>query len=97
MIVTKRSGEYISSIMKLIHKITHNSSIIETGVKLGSVNGIFQSVRKAFHLPENGNLSDDLPYTESDLQTPDKCNLIIEHLRVSLHEMFHASLDKIRN
>ena len=54
MIVTKRSGVYTSSTMKHIHKITHNSSLIETGGKLGSVNSIFQLVRKTFHLSEKG-------------------------------------------
>ena len=85
MIVTKRSGGSISFTIKLIHKITHNSSLIETGGKLASVNRIFQSNRKEFHLPEKGNLSDDLPYTESDVQTHEKCNLIMEHLKVYLH------------
>ena len=94
MIVTRRSGEYTSSIMKLIHKITHNSSIIETGGKPGSVNGIFQWVRKAFHLPEKGNLSDDLPYTESDVQTHEKCNLIMEHLKLYLHSHIPSHINR---
>ena len=59
MIVTKRSGGSISSTIKLIHKITHNSSLIETGGKLASVNRIFQSNRKEFHLPEKGKLSEN--------------------------------------
>ena len=94
MIVTRRSGEYTSSIMKLIHKITHNSSIIETGGKPGSVNGIFQSVRKAFHLPEKGNLSDDLPYTESEFQTHEKCNLMMKHLKVYLHSHIPSHINR---
>ena len=93
-IITKRSGEYISSMMKLIHKITRNQSIIETGGKLGSVNGIFQRVRKAFSLPEKGNLSDDIPYTESDVQTHERCNLIMEHLKVYLHSHISAHINK---
>ena len=84
-IKSRRSGEYISSIMELVHKITLNSSIMETGGKLGSVNGMFQSVRKAFHLPEKGNLSDEMPYTDSDARTHEKRNLIMEHLEVYLH------------
>ena len=90
----QRVRKYISPIMKLIHKITHNSSIIETGGKPGSVNGIFQSVRKAFYLPEKGNLSDDLPYTESDVQKHEKCNLTMEHLKVYLHSHIPSRINR---
>ncbi|EQD77823.1 hypothetical protein B1A_02700 [mine drainage metagenome] len=84
-ITSKRTGEYISSIMELIQKITGSISIKDIGGKLGSVNGIFQSMRKAFMIPANGNLSDDMPYADSDVQAHEKCNLIIEHLKVYLH------------
>ncbi|EQD72026.1 hypothetical protein B1B_04121 [mine drainage metagenome] len=42
-------------------------------------------MRKAFMIPANGNLSDDMPYADSDVQAHEKCNLIIEHLKVYLH------------
>ena len=77
----------------LIHKITRNRSIIETGEKLGSVNGIFQAVMKAFHLSEKRNVSDDIPYTESDARTHEKCNLIMEHLNIYLHSHISAHIN----
>ena len=84
-ITSRRSGEHQSSIIELVHKIALNSSIIETGGKLGSVNGMFQWVRKAFHLPEKGNISYEMPYTGSDARKHEKCNLIMEQLEVYLH------------
>jgi hypothetical protein len=82
-ITSGRSGEYISSIMELIQKITGSVSIRDTGRKLGSVNGLFQSLRKAFHIPDRGNLSGEIPY--ADIQAHEKCSLIMEHLEVYLH------------
>ena len=79
--------------MELVHKITLNSSIMETGGKLGSVNGMFQSVRKAFHLPEKGNLSDEMPYTDSDARAHEKCNLIMERYRKRESMLFANSPD----
>jgi len=69
--------------MELIQKITGSVSIRDTGRKLGSVNGLFQSLRKAFHIPDRGNLSGEIPY--ADVQAHEKCRLIMEHLEVYLH------------
>jgi hypothetical protein len=54
-ITSGRSEEFISSIMKLIQKIRGSLSIRDIGGKPGSVNGLFQSLRKAFNIPDRGN------------------------------------------
>jgi len=63
-ITSESSGEYISSIMELIQKITGSVSIRDTGRKLGSVIGLFQYLRKALHIPDGGNLSGEIPDTD---------------------------------
>ena len=90
MIVTKRPGVYISSTMKHIHKRTHNSSIIETGGKLGSVNRIFQLVRKAFHLPEKGKLSEN---TCDDESSHENCGIFIGQLKEIVKSGFTHEMD----
>ena len=84
----QKVGEYTSSMIKPIHKIIHTNSIIETGRKFGSVDRLLQIVTKAFSISVNGNLSDDIAYIESDVQNYEKCNLILEHLKVHFIQIF---------
>jgi hypothetical protein len=76
--------------MKQIHKITHNRSLIETGGKLGSVNMIFQLVRKAFNLPEKGKLSEN---TCDDGFNHENCSIFIGQLKEIIKSGFTHEMD----
>ena len=81
-IKSEKAKGYASMIDKLVSSITDNDSIRDMGRRLGSINGIFQSLRKAFSIPKNGNLSQEMP---DDDRIHEKCNLVIDHMKVYLH------------
>ncbi len=84
-IETEDAKEYISSIERVIGKITDNPQISNIGKKLGSVNALFQSLRRVFKVPEKGKLSDELNTSDDDI-IHGRCEIFIEHLDVFLHE-----------
>ena len=84
-ITSEKAKEHATAIDSLVSMVTENISIKDIGGRLGSVNGLFQSVRKAFRIPENGNLSGEIPYADTDDLVHERLNLIIEHLKVYLH------------
>ena len=81
-IVSGKAKEYVKSIMDTVAAITDNYSISATGRNLGSVNALFQSMRRAFKVPRVGKLSDEIP---DDGSIHDRCSLIVEHMEVFLH------------
>ena len=81
-IVSGKAKEYVKSIMDTVAAITDNHSISATGRNLGSVNALFQSMRRAFKVPRVGKLSDEIP---DDGSIHDRCSLIVEHMEVFLH------------
>lgn len=68
--------------MDTVAAITDNHSISATGRNLGSVNALFQSMRRAFKVPRVGKLSDEIA---DDGSIHDRCSLIVEHMEVFLH------------
>ncbi len=81
-IVSERAKGYVKSIMDTVAAITDNDTISATRRNLGSVNALFQSMRRAFKVPRMGKLSDEIPDDDS---IHDRCSLIIEHMNVFLH------------
>ena len=81
-IVSEKAKEYVKSIMDHVAAITDNDTISATGRNLGSVNALFQSMRRAFKVPRMGKLSDEIPDDDS---IHDRCSLIVEHMEVFLH------------
>ena len=81
-ITSGKGKEYVSSILVQVQKITGNGSMRRMGMKLGSVNGLFQSLRRAFKVPDKENLSEKMP---DDNLIHEKCNLPINHMDVFIH------------
>jgi hypothetical protein len=80
------SGELISSIKKCISKITDNTRIKETANKLRDINSIiFQKIREAFKIPDQGNLSVDTynPLTDDSI-VHENCTIVFGELGVYL-------------
>ncbi len=80
-IVSEKGKEYIKFINETLAAIIDNDAIRTTGKNLGSVNALFQSMRRAFKVPCKGKLSDELPDDDS---IHNKCRLIIKHMNVFL-------------
>lgn len=83
-IQSEDAKRYISSIECMVKKITDNPEINATGRKLGSVNALFQSLRRMFRVPDKGKLSDEMDTSDDDL-IHGRCDIFIEHLNVFLH------------
>ena len=66
-IQSEDAKRYISSIECVMKKITDNPEINATGRKLGSVNALFQSLRRMFRVPDKGKLSDEMDTSDDDL------------------------------
>ncbi|HIH60933.1 MAG TPA: hypothetical protein HA289_07875, partial [Ferroplasma sp.] len=79
---SKESLNYINNIMQLLQKITGNGKIKENADKLSNINAIFNKLRKAFNVPDHGNLSDDL---KDDIAAHEQCNNIMDELKVYTH------------
>ena len=76
-IVSEKAKEYVKSIMDHVAAITDNDTISATGRNLGSVNALFQSMRRAFKAPRMGKMSDEIPDDDS---IHDRCSLIVKHM-----------------
>jgi hypothetical protein len=87
----------LEELSKLISKVAENGAIHDMASRIGSVNATFQALRKAFHLPEKGelseNISNDKISHENDRITHESCNIFMGQLRaileggISLHEI----------
>ncbi len=76
-----------ASVVNYFKKVTENSAIVSMAGKLSDINSfIFQTIRKAFIIPENGNLSDDKydPHRD-DPPVHEKCTVIFGELKVYLN------------
>ena len=88
MVKEDESMKYISLIMGYLSGITGRKIIRETARKLGDINSmIFQMIRKAFMIPDSGNLSDDGKYDpiRDDPVVHDQCNVVFGELEVYLN------------
>ena len=80
----------IRRIKSLLARITGDKEIHDIASWIGSINALFQGFRKAFHLPEKGNLSMD---TGKDDLAHESCSIFIGQMKeilmkgVSVHEM----------
>ncbi|MHB8361593.1 MAG: hypothetical protein ACYDAO_06035 [Thermoplasmataceae archaeon] len=87
----------LEELSKLISKVAENNTIHDLASRIGSVNATFQALRKAFHLPEKGelseNISNDKISHENDRITHESCNIFMGQLKaileggISLHEI----------
>ena len=87
MVTDTEAGEYVSLIMGYLSRITGNMRIRETAGKLRDINSmIFQRIRKAFMIPDSGNLSDDGKYNpiRDDPIVHEQCNIVFGELEVYL-------------
>ena len=80
--ISGKAKSYITSILYLVAKVTDNPKIDDLGKKIGSINALFESFRKAFVIPDSGNLSDDIA---DDPSIRERCSLVIEHIKTFLH------------
>ena len=54
------SHDILEELSDLISKVADNSAIHDLASRIGSVNATFQALRKAFHIPHKGELSEDI-------------------------------------
>ncbi len=54
------SHDILEELSDLISKVADNSAIHDLASRTGSVNATFQALRKAFRIPEKGELSEDI-------------------------------------
>ncbi len=83
----KDSIDAASSIANYLKRVTENGSIVALAKKLGDINSmIFQRIRKAFMVPDRGNLSDDRynPLTDDPI-VHEKCSIIFGELKAYLN------------
>lgn len=93
------SMKYISAITGHLSMITGSQVIRETASRLRDINSlIFQSIRKAFMMPDIGNLSIDSKYNpvRDDPLVRDQCSMVFGELEVYLNanievHMFQAA------
>ncbi len=84
----KESGEAMSLVMGHLSRITDNAAIVQKAHELGDINSIiFQRIRRAFMIPDRGNLSDDGKYRPltDDPIVHEKCTILFGELEVYLH------------
>ncbi len=74
------------SIVNYLKKVTENKTIVSMTGRLGDINSIiFQKIRKAFIIPNHGNLSDDkYDPLRDDPAVHEKCIVIFGELKVFL-------------
>ena len=73
----KEAVRYSKDVISLLSRATDNESINETAQKLKAVNSIFQGMRKAFGIPDHGNLSDDI-----EVNSQKKCRAYVGELEI---------------
>ena len=82
----RNSKDLISKIIGYLSRVTHSIPIKEIAVKLRNINSyIFQRIRKAFMVPEKGNLSSDKynPLTDDPI-VHENCTVVFGELEVYL-------------
>lgn len=95
------------TVMKIVSRITDNKDIRDRAVKLKDINSfIFQRIRKAFMIPDHGNLSRDRYDPLSDDSTVhENCTVVFGELEIYLktdieNHLFRAAklaLERYRN
>ncbi len=68
----------LKEISYLIVTVIENIGIHDLASRIGNVNATFQGLRKAFHLPEKGKLSEN---TGDDKISHENCSIFIGQLR----------------
>ena len=80
--------KHASLIMAHLSGITGNCGIKETTSKLRDINSmVFHGIRKAFMVPDSGNLSDDVKYQPltDDPIVQEQCTIVFSELDVHLN------------
>ena len=76
-ISSKEAVRYSKDVISMLSRVAGNGSIIETAQKLKDVNAIFQGMRKAFGIPDHGNLSDD-----TEVNSQEMCRAYVGELEI---------------
>jgi hypothetical protein len=74
----KNALSTLKELSDLIAVVSEKSAIHDLASRMGNVNVTFQGLRKAFHLPEKGKLSEN---TNDDKISHENCNIFIGQLR----------------
>ena len=85
--ISGKAKSYATSILDLVTKVTNNPKIDELGKKIGSINALFESLRKVFMIPKRGKLSDNVNNIVDD-SIHERCSLIIEHMKMFLLQRY---------
>ena len=78
------SHDILEELSDLISKVADNSAIHDLASRIGSVNATFQALRKAFHIPHKGELSEDIDNIKDDETVHDTCNIFIGQMKAIL-------------
>ena len=76
-LLSKDAVRYAKDAISLLSRVTDNESIIDTAQNLKAVNSTFQGMRKAFGIPEHGNLLDDI-----EVNSKEMCRTYVGELKI---------------